>query len=626
MNVETNDRESMNMDTARVHLQKYYGYPDFRDGQKKIVESLLVGRDTLGIMPTGGGKSICYQIPALMWSGLTLVISPLISLMKDQVDALTTAGISAAFINSTLSGKEVNERIRSAKRGDLKLLYVAPERLELDWFRDEMAGLDISIIAVDEAHCVSQWGHDFRTSYLSVAPFVHGLPSRPVVAAFTATATPEVMEDMQRLLRLEQPQVFVTGLGRDNLEMSVLRGENKREYVLDYAASHTHQPGIIYAATRKEVDDLSQRLQAKGLLAGRYHAGMSDAERADSQEAFLYDDIRVIVATNAFGMGIDKSNVRYVIHYNMPKNMESYIQEAGRAGRDGEPSQCILLFSAQDIMTQKFLIEQNPQESERKHNEYRKLQQMIDYCYTTRCLRSAMLDYFGEEHEDKPCGTCSSCTDDRELVDITVDAQKIFSCIHRMRERFGVSMVASVLKGSRAKKVIEYGFDRLPTYGVMSSKTEKEISETINVLISEGFLALTEGQYPVVRLQSGAADVLKGQREVMQRVPRPAKTAGQQRSGSRRDYSPSAVNETVFEQLRLIRRELASKEHVPSYIIFNDATLREMSVVCPQTEDEMLNVKGVGEVKFRKYGRPFLDFFLKGAGEPDEADDLYPFE
>ncbi|NMO96100.1 DNA helicase RecQ [Paenibacillus lemnae] len=609
----------MDFHTAKQFLQKYYGYPDFRDGQKKIVASLLEGRDTLGIMPTGGGKSICYQIPALMYQGLTLVVSPLISLMKDQVDALQTAGISAAYINSTLSGREVNDRIRAARGGELKLLYVAPERLELDWFRDEMAQLDISCVAVDEAHCVSQWGHDFRTSYLSVAPFVRGLANRPILAAFTATATPEVMEDMQRLLRLQDPQVFVTGLGRDNLHMSVLRGENKKEYVLDYAASHTHESGIIYAATRKEVDDLCQRLQLRGLAAGRYHAGMSDDERATSQEAFLYDDIRVIVATNAFGMGIDKSNVRYVIHYNMPKNMESYIQEAGRAGRDGEPSQCLLLFSAQDIMTQKFLIEQNPQDGERKHNDYRKLQHMIDYCYTTKCLRNAMLDYFGEEHHDEPCGTCSSCTDDREQVDITVDAQKIFSCIHRMRERFGVSMVASVLKGSRAKKVLEYGFDRLPTYGVMNGRTEKEIAETINVLISEGYLALSEGQYPVVRLQSAAGEVLRGQRQVAQRVPRPAKASSSQRRNTR-DVSPSAVNETVFEQLRLIRRELASREHVPSYIIFNDATLREMSVACPQTEHDMLHVKGVGEVKFRKYGRPFLEFFQNQSGDagPEE--------
>ncbi|KAA9008489.1 DNA helicase RecQ [Paenibacillus spiritus] len=609
--------QGLTMERAQAELQKYYGYPDFREGQKHIVASLLQGGDTLGIMPTGGGKSICYQVPALLLPGLTLVVSPLISLMKDQVDALTTAGIPAAYINSTLSGKEANDRLRAARRGELKLLYVAPERLELDWFRMEMAELPISLVAVDEAHCVSQWGHDFRTSYLSVSPFVDGLPERPIVAAFTATATPEVMEDIVRLLRLRDPGVFVTGLGRDNLAMSVLRGENKREFVLDYAASHSQEPGIIYAATRKEVDDLYQRLSAAGVPAGRYHAGMSDEDRAANQEAFLYDDIRVIAATNAFGMGIDKSNVRYVIHYNMPKNMEAYVQEAGRAGRDGEPSSCILLFSAQDIMTQKFLIEQNPQDSERKQNDYRKLQQMIDYCYTTRCLRSAMLDYFGEEHDDAPCGKCSSCTDDRELVDITVEAQKIFSCIHRMRERFGVALVASVLKGSRSQKVLQYGFDKLPTHGALSAKTEKEITEIINVLISEGYLALSEGQYPIVRLQLPAADVLKGQAQVVQRVARAAKSGGSSRSRGSRDVHPSAVNETVFEQLRLIRRELAEREHVPSYIIFNDATLREMSVAQPQTEREMMNVKGVGEVKYRKYGRAFLEFFQRDGDHAD---------
>ncbi|AIQ62938.1 ATP-dependent DNA helicase RecQ [Paenibacillus stellifer] len=602
--------QELTMEQAQQVLHKYYGYPDFREGQKRIVASLLEGRDTLGIMPTGGGKSICYQVPAMLLPGMTLVVSPLISLMKDQVDALTTAGIPAAYINSTLTGKEVNDRIRAARRGELKLLYVAPERLELDWFRLEMAELPLACVAVDEAHCVSQWGHDFRTSYLAVSPFVEELPNRPILAAFTATATPEVMEDMTRLLRLRDPGVFVTGLGRDNLAMSVLRGENKKDFVLQYAAAHGHEPGIVYAATRKEVDDLYQRLRSAGFAAGRYHAGMSDEERAESQEAFLYDDIRVMVATNAFGMGIDKSNVRFVIHYNMPKNMEAYVQEAGRAGRDGEPSECILLFSAQDIMTQKFLIEQNPQDSERKANDYRKLQQMIDYCYTTRCLRSAMLDYFGEAHEDKPCGICSSCTDDRELIDITVDAQKIFSCIHRMRERFGIALVASVLKGSRSQKVLQYGFDKLPTHGAMSGRTEKEITEIVNVLISEGYLALSEGQYPVVRLQQPAAEVLRGQREVLQRAARASRTGGSSRDRSRaRDYSPSAVNETVFEQLRLIRRELAGREHVPSYIIFNDATLREMSIAAPQTEDEMMSVKGVGEVKYRKYGKAFLEFF-----------------
>lgn len=603
--------EVLTMEHAQQLLQKYYGYPDFREGQRRIVESVLTGADTLGIMPTGGGKSICYQIPALMLPGLTLVVSPLISLMKDQVDALTAMGVSAAYINSTLSGKEVNDRIRAARRGEIKLLYVAPERLELDWFREEMSGLTISCVAVDEAHCVSQWGHDFRTSYLAVSPFVESLPQRPILAAFTATATPEVMDDMVRLLRLAEPSVFVTGLGRDNLAMSVLRGENKREFVLNYANTHAHQPGIVYAATRKEVDDLYERLRRAGIPAGRYHAGLSDKEREESQEAFLYDDIRVMVATNAFGMGIDKSNVRYVIHYNMPKNMEAYVQEAGRAGRDGEPSECILLFSPQDIMTQKFLIEQNPQEGDRKRNEYRKLQQMIEYCYQTSCLRWAMLDYFGEAHDHKPCGICSSCRDERELVDMTRDAQIVFSCIHRMRERFGVSLVASVLKGSQNKKVLQYGFDALPTYGMLRTRTEKEISELINVFIAEGYLALSEGQYPVVRLQPLAVEVLKSRHQVMMRAPEPA-AASKSSSGSRRrgyDEGPSAVNETVFEQLRLIRRDLAEKEHVPSYIIFNDATLREMSVVCPTREADMLRIKGVGEVKYRKYGKPFLEFF-----------------
>ncbi|GIP47282.1 ATP-dependent DNA helicase RecQ [Paenibacillus sp. J53TS2] len=601
----------LTMEHAQQLLQKYYGYPDFREGQRRIVESVLTGADTLGIMPTGGGKSICYQIPALMLPGLTLVVSPLISLMKDQVDALTAMGVSAAYINSTLSGKEVNDRIRAARRGEIKLLYVAPERLELDWFREEMSGLTISCVAVDEAHCVSQWGHDFRTSYLAVSPFVESLPQRPILAAFTATATPEVMDDMVRLLRLADPAVFVTGLGRDNLAMSVLRGENKREFVLNYTNTHAHQPGIVYAATRKEVDDLYERLRRAGIPAGRYHAGLSDKEREESQEAFLFDDIRVMVATNAFGMGIDKSNVRYVIHYNMPKNMEAYVQEAGRAGRDGEPSECILLFSPQDIMTQKFLIEQNPQEGDRKRNEYRKLQQMIEYCYQTSCLRWAMLDYFGEAHDHKPCGICSSCRDERELVDMTRDAQIVFSCIHRMRERFGVSLVASVLKGSQNKKVLQYGFDALPTYGMLRTRTEKEISELINVFIAEGYLALSEGQYPVVRLQPLAVEVLKSRHQVMMRAPEPA-APSKSSSGSRRrgyDEGPSAVNETVFEQLRLIRRDLAEKEHVPSYIIFNDATLREMSVVCPTHEADMLRIKGVGEVKYRKYGKPFLEFF-----------------
>ncbi|MCD1260032.1 DNA helicase RecQ [Paenibacillus athensensis] len=592
---------------ARKVLQHVYGYPEFREGQKNIIASLLDGRDTLGIMPTGGGKSICYQVPALLLEGVTLVVSPLISLMKDQVDALTSFGVPATFINSTLDNREVEQRLQAAMQGKIKLLYIAPERLESERFRMRMQALKLPFVAIDEAHCVSQWGHDFRPSYTAIAPFIRSLPHRPLVAAFTATATAEVTEDIARLLELDHANVYINGFSRDNLSLTILRGENKRDYVMNYVKEHTHQPGIIYAATRKDVEDLYEQLRKKGFAAGKYHAGLSDEERSFAQESFLYDDIRVMVATNAFGMGIDKSNVRYVIHYSMPKNMEAYYQEAGRAGRDGEPSECILLFSAQDIMTQKFLIEQNQtQTPERKANEYKKLQTMIDYCYSPRCLRNYILHYFGETEVDTTCGNCSSCKDDRDTVDITVEAQKIFSCIRRMNERFGISMVASVLKGSKAKKVLDYRFDRLPTYGIMRELAEKEISDLINVLISEGFLALSDGQYPVVRLQQPAADVLQGKQQVFQKV-------------RRQQVKAAAVDNTLFEQLRLLRREIAQREKVPPYIIFSDSTLREMSEICPTTAAGMLAVKGVGEVKFRNYGLPFLELLRTYANEADSA-------
>ncbi|RTE09092.1 DNA helicase RecQ [Paenibacillus whitsoniae] len=593
------------LDQARKVLQQVYGYPEFRAGQVSIITNLLEGRDTLGIMPTGGGKSICYQVPALLMDGVTLVISPLISLMKDQVDALGALGVPATYINSTLEAREVEQRMQGAMQGKYKLLYIAPERLESERFRARMAALKLPLVAIDEAHCVSQWGHDFRPSYVGIAPFIRSLPERPIVAAFTATATEEVTADIARLLELDGAGIFVNGFSRDNLELTILRGENKRDYIGKYVAGHTHQPGIIYAATRKDVEELYELLRKKGFAAGKYHAGLTDDERSYMQEAFLYDDIRVMIATNAFGMGIDKSNVRYVIHYNMPKNMEAYYQEAGRAGRDGEPSECILLFSAQDIMTQKFLIEQNQLTPERKANEYKKLQTMIDYCYSPRCLRNFILHYFGEVEVKDTCGNCSSCKDDRDSVDITVEAQKIFSCIRRMNERFGISMVASVLKGSRAKKIMDYRFDRLPTHGIMSQLPEKEIAELINVLISEGFLQLSEGQYPVVRLLQPAAEVLQGRLPVYQKVRRqPVRTA-------------AAVDNTLFEQLRLLRREMAAREKVPPYIIFADSTLREMSEQCPTTEDAMRRIKGVGEVKFRNYGQPFLELLRTYAGESD---------
>lgn len=581
------------LEEAKVLLKKYYGYDSFREGQEKVINSILEGRDTFAIMPTGAGKSICYQIPALLMKGITIVISPLISLMKDQVDALNDIGVKASFINSSLDQYELQERILMAVSGYTKLLYVAPERLESESFCELIKTLNISMIAIDECHCVSQWGHDFRPSYRSIAPLIKKLDHKPIVSAFTATATNEVKEDVVRLLGLKDSNVYTTGFDRKNLYFSVVRGENKKDYLLKYLENNKDQVGIIYAGTRKEVDNIYESLKKKGYSIGKYHAGMSDTARTKAQEDFLYDNVNIIVATNAFGMGIDKSNVRYVIHYNIPKNIEAYYQEAGRAGRDGEPSECILLFGAQDIMLQKFLIEQSIFSEERRINEYRKLQDVVDYCHTTKCLRKFILEYFGETDVPDFCDNCSVCKDETDLSDITIDAQKIFSCIARMKQRFGTVLVSQVLRGSKDKKVLDFGFEKLSTYGIMKNYTVKEIKDLINVLIADEYLYLTESQFPVVRLKEKAVSVLKGEENVFQKIHKAKKKVVQENS--------------LFLLLKSLRKTISEREAVPPYIIFADAALRDMSEKLPENDEEFLDIKGVGESKLQKYGEEFLN-------------------
>ncbi|KAB7650153.1 DNA helicase RecQ [Bacillus sp. B2-WWTP-C-10-Post-4] len=575
---------------AQELLASYFGYSSFRRGQDETIKNVLDGKDTVCIMPTGGGKSICYQIPALVFEGTTLVISPLISLMKDQVDTLVQNGILATYINSSISIAEANQRIQLAKQGHYKLLYVAPERLDSMEFVDQLIDMKIPMIAIDEAHCISQWGHDFRPSYLHIHRILDYLPEKPLILALTATATPQVRDDICNTLEINQENTIMTTFERENLSFSVIKGQDRNAYLADYIRQNQKESGIIYAATRKVVDQLYEDLMKAGVSVSKYHAGMSDSDRNEQQELFLRDEVSVMVATSAFGMGIDKSNIRYVIHYQLPKNMESYYQEAGRAGRDGLDSTCILLYSSQDVQVQRFLIDQSTGES-RFSNELEKLQNMTDYCHTEQCLQSFILQYFGEEPKED-CGRCGNCTDNRESIDVTRESQMVLSCMIRTNQRFGKQMIAQVLTGSKNKKVIEFNFHTLPTYGLLSNRSVKEVSEFIEFLISDELIAVEHGTYPTLKVTEKGKEVLLGKENVLRK--------------ERVETRQIVQDHPLFEVLREVRKEIAQGEGVPPFVIFSDQTLKDMCVKMPQSDSELLTVKGIGEHKLVKYGSRFL--------------------
>ena len=588
-------------------LETYFGYTSFRPAQEAPIASLLRNEDVIGIMPTGAGKSICFQIPALCKAGLTIVFSPLISLMKDQVDGLLVQNIPAALINSTLTQAEFNKTMYEVRSGKIKLLYIAPERLGSNFFCNVLRALPIAQVIVDEAHCISEWGHDFRPSYRLIGEWLNSLPKRPIVGAFTATATKYVENDIKKLLGLDNANVYVTGFDRPNLSFSVIRTPKRMDYVVHYVRQHANENGIIYCATRKDVDRVYENLTRAGIKVGHYHGGLSDEVRREMQNAYADDKLQVMVATNAFGMGIDKSNVRYVLHYQMPRNMESYYQEAGRAGRDGAPAECILLYSGQDVQVHKYLIEQSIETPERQEVELRKLQSMIDYCFCSNCLRKYMLNYFGESTVWTTCDNCSSCKGSGDKVNVTKEAKAIFRAIMGTDERYGASMITSIVRGERTDRIMRAGHDALPVFGLLSNVDEKSIKGLIQQFVASGYLCSSSGKYPVLSLTAGAEEVLGGHKEVeeiRQHVSVPSRTSWSTSTPSRGKSSSGSGG--LFEHLRQHRKRLAEEAGLRPYLIFPDTVLIDLANLRPTTLGEFGNVKGVGEAKLKKYGLSFL--------------------
>lgn len=590
-------------------LKEYFGYDGFRNGQEPLIDSILSGRDTLGIMPTGAGKSICYQVPALLLPGITLVVSPLISLMKDQVGALNQAGIHAAYLNSSLTYNQYRLALSYAREGRYKIIYVAPERLTTEEFLEFTEQVDISMVSIDEAHCISQWGQDFRPSYLQIIDFIQKLKKRPVLSAFTATATREVREDIVRILSMKDPCIVSTGYDRANLFYSVQTPKDKYEFVSNYLRDNREVSGVIYCNTRKLVEEVCERLSREGVAVTRYHAGLSDAERQKNQDDFIFDRKPIMVATNAFGMGIDKSNVRFVIHYNMPKNIESYYQEAGRAGRDGEPAECILLYSGQDVRINQYMIENSTDNEEMdweqrevvKQQDRERLKKMTYYCYTNECLRDYVLRYFGE-YGDNDCGNCSNCMKNFEDVDITNEAREIIRCVEETNQRYGINMVLAIVAGSNTEPIRRAGLTELAAYGSLKSVSKVKLRNIMNHLLLMDALHLTNDEYPTLCLTEKSTE-LEQETVIMKLAKEKEKTVAVKKAPKQLALD---ADQDLFTRLRALRLELSKKEKVPPYIIFSDKTLTDMSAKAPQTKEEMLNVSGVGEVKFKHYGEVFL--------------------